>query len=89
MSSTTQSLGRTAAAETTLQLLRPPRNNHSSAYLPPLYRWKLIDSGEELHVKTNVSIVVVNISNGCVNMSDQRSMLMLVSNVFKDGPSNL
>ena len=82
LSSATQSLGRTTAAEAPLQLLRLSRSNRSSAYLPLLYRWKLIDSGEELRVKTNVSVVVLNISNRYVNLSDPKSMLMLVSDVL-------
>ena len=80
LSSATHSLAR-GAEEETFRLLRQPRGNRSAAYLPLLYRWKLIDGGEELRRKANVTVVVANVSNGYVSGNRQRSMLMLVSDV--------
>ena len=84
ISSATHSLAQTSAGDA-FQLLRPARGNRSAAYLPLLYRWKLIDTGEELRRKTNVSVLVANVSNGYVNVNEQRSMLMLVSDVGERG----
>lgn len=56
--------------------------------MPLLYRWKLIDSGEELRRKTNVSVVVANVSNGYVSVNEQRSMLLLVSDVGEEEGSH-
>ena len=68
-----------------MTLLREPRGNRATAYLPLLYQWKLIDAAETLLLRTNVSIDVVNISNGWISASASRNELLLLSDVGASG----
>lgn len=70
-----------SGAESQVALLREPRGNRATAYLPLLYQWKLIDAAETLLLRTNVSIDVVNISTGWISASASRNELLLLSDV--------
>lgn len=72
-----------------VSLLREPRGNRATAYLPLLYQWKLIDAAETLLLRTNVSIDVVNISTGWISTSASRNELLLVSDVRASGRSEV
>ena len=70
-----------------VELLRQPRGNRATAYLPLLYKWKLIDASEELLLRTNASIEVLNLSTGWVSCSESRNVLFLLSDVRRVGAS--
>lgn len=74
-----------SGAESQVALLREPRGNRATAYLPLLYQWKLIDAAETLLLRTNVSIDVVNISTGWISASASRNELLLLSDVSAGG----
>lgn len=70
-----------SGTESQVALLREPRGNRATAYLPLLYQWKLIDAAETLLLRTNVSIDVVNISTGWISANASRNELLLLSDV--------
>lgn len=70
-----------SGTESQVALLREPRGNRATAYLPLLYQWKLIDAAETLLLRTNVSIDVVNISTGWISASASHNELLLLSDV--------
>ena len=62
-------------------LLRPPRGNRATVYLPLLYEWKLLERGETLRMRTSVAVKAVNVTSGWVNITPIANVLLLLGSV--------